>query len=147
MINKLSNIINKYIYQIMFTVIISIITLYIFPSLIVNIEVTNSVKSSLLGFCIGLFFAKINNYKNIDGHILLNCYLGYALSFCLIKHFDNLYLNIICFLIIIVCNFYVVNTIINNKDTIKKNKSLILELIALIIAGVALCLQIIDFLN
>jgi len=86
MINKLGIIINKYIYQIMFTVIISTIALYIFPSLIVNIEITNSVKSFLLGLSIGLFFAKINNYENIDGHILLNCYLGYALSFCLIKY-------------------------------------------------------------
>ena len=146
-LKKLSMIINENYYQIVFTTIISFFILTIFPSLIVNVKITFIIKSCLLGFAIGLFFSKINNYHNMDGHILLNCYLGYSLAFSLIKTINNVWVNLVSFIIIIISTFYVFDTIIKNKEIIKNQKTFIFELLSIVIASISLGFQIIDFLK
>lgn len=138
--------INNNICKILITLVISIIILYFYPSLLLDSYITSVVRSIFIGIFIGLCISKLQHSKLIDGHLVLNCYMGIMLSLSLIQK-NNKVLNIISYFILITCIYYLVGEIIKNKKSIIKNKSIIIELLSLLAGIIALTIQILDFVN
>ena len=111
-----------------------------------NAYITSVVRSIFIGNFIGLCISKLQKSKLIDGHLVLNCYIGILLSLSLMQK-NNKILNVISYVILIICIYYLVGEIIKNKKSIIKNKSIIIELLSLLAGIIALTIQILEFVN
>lgn len=132
--------------KILITLVISIIILYFYPNLLLNADITSVVRATFTGVFIGLCISKLQHSKLIDGHLVLNCYMGITLALSLMRKNNNI-LNVISYFILIICIYYLVGEIIKNKKSIIKNKSIIIELLSLLAGIIALTIQILDFAN
>jgi hypothetical protein len=137
--------IESYETQINLTIVFAITFLYIYPELIFNQNITSIIKSLLTGCVIGTIIAKLNDKKIIDGTVIVNCYLGFTLSIALINNFNNVILNIICYIILVICSFRIIDIILKKWKVIIKNIKFIISIIALIISSIALIIQILEY--
>ena len=138
--------INDNICKILITLFVSIILLYFYPNLLLNADITSVVRTIFTGVFIGLCISKLQNSKFVDDHLVLNCYIGMMLAISLIQN-NNKILNVISFSILIICIYYLAGEIIQIKESIIKNKSIIIELLSLLAGIIALTIQILDFTN